>query len=359
MFKHEYLSIDIGNQVIKLLYGHYRSAQLRIKGFSLLAVPENSVQEGRLINTPEIAHRLANEIKNNSFNPKEIVFTLAGSSVISRIIQLPKSTEKEVKQILAFEASQFFPIDLKDYVFDYRIMDDINTREGEFTRIMLIAIPEKQADEYMELGALLGIKVAAITAHPDCMFKLVAQKHLLYSPALLDKGQDANYVIIDLGQWNVKASIFSRQILQSDRTLPVGIRDLDTAIMQTLQMDAAEADTYKRNRLDLANNEDITLATNPTDAIQAVIMKILYDVNRFIDFYKSNNYAQDIDKIYLCGGGSQIMGISTLVSQYFNTEVEVIEKSQIANLIYKKAENQSDFEDKIRFLIPAMGALIR
>lgn len=353
MFDKQYLTIDMASSNIKLVSGTNKKSNLIIDGYSITPTPNGVLNNGNIINSELILTTLKDQIRNNRLKSDGLIFIISSSNVIIRLVQLPKSDSKEVGMILKHEANQFFPVDLKDYVYDFKILEDIETPDGIFTKVLLVAIPIKLVDEYMKLGEMLKIKVHAIDVPVNCVYKLVSgsdsQEFLNIQPNI----HNQNYAILDIGQSTVNVSIFSKGILKNTRLLQGGSNRINSAIIETLKMDEQESERYKLKKLNLSDN----LMDPELKPVKASVDSIFYGVNRFIDFYSSMNTIDNLTNIYLCGGGSKIIGIEQYAANYFGIPASFIDRGN--SLVYKGSNSQQDFSNAFPLLVNAFGALVR
>lgn len=351
------LAIDIGNRNTKLVWGHYKSPRLVMDGFTVTATPDHALKDDRLADITSLAQTLEREINEHSIKPDHLVFTISGPGVITRDIQLPKSTETEIAQIISFDAQQFFPIDLKDYVYDFKILEHIATDDGDFTKVMLVAALEGHLDDYMKLGEILDIDVAAIDINHNCVYKMIHHGHLLADA--VPEEDTTEIAVIGLGHKYTNLSIYAKRKMKFSRSMPFGSGDIDNAILKILETGDEAAERYKIGQLQLtpADSQDEKKQQLLAASVQP-LERLLYDLHRLFDFYKTN-YGSDITRIYLCGGGGKLQGLDYFFRDSLGIPVQVIDNSHLSNVVYRNKTTLEDFQENIRFLIPAMGALIR
>ena len=70
-------------------------------------------------------------------------------------------------------------------------------------------------------------------------------------------------------------------------------------------------------------------------------------------YYKSKNTQNNIDKIYICGGSSNIKGLERYVSTKLNMKVKIVQGN--SNIEFKKGVEEVNISEYIN----AIGALIR
>ncbi|MDQ2087834.1 pilus assembly protein PilM, partial [Herbivorax sp. ANBcel31] len=215
MFKNRCLVIEFGNSNIKIVCGIYKRKKLIIYEYSIIPTPENAFQNGEISNEEAIYSVLKEEIQRKKMKANKVIFLVSSSNVITREIQLPKSTEKEVEMILKNEAQQFFPVNLKEYVYDYRVLEYISNNTGEFTNVLLVAVPVSIGEKFISLAKSLNIKLEAIDVPVNSILNIVSN---IEKNDLINIKADIynqNFTFIELNKDTINVCIFSKNKLKN------------------------------------------------------------------------------------------------------------------------------------------------
>ena len=160
--KPTHMVVDFGSSSMKIVYGNYSKKGIEIYGHNIMPVTKDIVDDGKILNPLEVATMLKKSITENEVNVKGLTLILSGSDVIVREIQIPKVDEREVGKIIEFEAQQYFPIELSEYMTDFKILEEIETEEEDKLRVLLVAVPLEQIQDYLQVSEFLGIELDAI-----------------------------------------------------------------------------------------------------------------------------------------------------------------------------------------------------
>lgn len=346
------LSIEFGNSNMKLLCGIYNKSKLMVKGYSIIPIPEGIIKNGYIEDKQSLVELINKELRKRSLNAKNVVFTISSNSTITREVQLPYSSNKEVEMIVRNEAAQFLPVDLKEYVYDYKILESLSNKDKAFTKVLLVAIPIKLADGYMELAQALKKRVKAIDIQVNCIRKLISNTSAIELISITNNKRQENIAIFDIGFNAVNVSIFSKGILKFTRLIQGGINDVIPIIKHEAETNGENNVFNAFERIDF-NNEN-------SDTEQAIlknsITTMFNDINRLIEFYSSLDSMDMLTGIYIYGGGSKLNGIEEEITKYFGIQAE---KIQIGKALIYKGKDREQFEKQIIFLLNTLGALIR
>lgn len=355
MFSNTCVSIDIGKKNIKLVNGRVAGPKIEIYNFDVFKTPDNSIQDGKIIDLAAIINSIRISLKNNKINSKNLKLLISGTSILTRDISIPKVQENEIEGILEFEAQQYFPVSLENYVLDYKIMEELKSAEGEFYRLLLVASPLTQVNEYMQIPKLLKMDINSIDISANCIFK-----YMVHSQKLNNNDLAMNeYAVIDFGSNTTGICIFSKGTLMFNRVLLKGSKEIDETISMNMNIDYDMSENLKCNKLILLTNEEDEIEQDLkqlNDVVSPAIISLADDINRFLDFYKSRNYGNRVSKIFISGGGSKIKGLDKFLSNYINVPVERINVDD--RIVNKNKRNYTLLIDNFPFLLNSIGAII-
>lgn len=162
ILKPSHMVIDFGSDSIKVVYGNFGRKDIEIFAHSVISVGRDLVDDGKVLNPLEVATLLKQSVDSNNIKVSDLTLILSGSEIIIREIQVPKVDEKEVGKIIEFEAQQYFPIELTEYMIDYKVLDEVNTDEEDKLRVLLVAVPLEQIQGYVKVAEYLGVELKAI-----------------------------------------------------------------------------------------------------------------------------------------------------------------------------------------------------
>ncbi len=361
MLGQKLIALDIGNRTTKIVYGLANKKNIVIYEYDIIDTPENSIKDGMIINPEQLSLSILKTLKKNKIGSGTLVFNVTGTGVINREIQLPDSTEEELKQILEFEAQQYFPVDLSNYTTDFKVLEKVKTDSINQCKVLIVAAPNKQLESFIKLSSLIKRSLHNIDIPANCVLKLEA--------FLGDKadGFDEDYAIVDIGKDTSMICIFRNNVLKFSRILLNGSAEIDNHIASNFNIEYNRAENIKTAYRAMDINKDYSGYGNGetavkieqsklTEVIENAIGNIASDITRFIEFYNSRETSNQVRKIYLCGGGSKLSGVNEMLSSIFNMTVQRYPLKK--EIIYKGKKDPKEFEEDYIKLINAIGSLI-
>lgn len=347
MVKKNLVALDIGNDSIKIVGGSANKKNIFINEYGIISTPAECINDGMIIDVTTVSKVISEAIKAHKIGGGALVMTVTGTGVITRDIVLPKSTEQEIENMLEFEAQQYFPVDLKDYTVDFKVMENI----GDQLRVLVVAAPNKQIETYINLAKLLKQQLAAIDIPANCVLKLLS-----FSPLYNDETAE-EYAVVDIGRDTSGVCFFRNNVLKFSRILLNGVSEVDSIIANKYNLEFKVAEELKRSFKGFSSEPEDDKFSDLGEVIRGALDSIISDLNRFIEFYNSRDNSNNVEKLYICGGGSKLKGITEYFSSTFN--MPVLPFPFLKEIVYKGHKEREVFQQDYPFLINAVGCLTR
>jgi len=354
MFEKKLIALDIGNKTTKIVYGCTNKKNIAVHNYEIIKTPKDCIKDGVIFNAELLSQALIQAFKANKIPKADLVINVTGTGVITREIQLPLSTDKEIEQILEFEAQQYFPVDLQNYTSDFKVLENVTDSDGAHTRILIVAAPNKQIEGYIHLAKLLKLQLIAIDIPANCVIKGFSYK------SMQNINAKEEYAVVDIGYDTSMVSIFQNNLLKFSRILLNGSADIDRLIANQFNLDYKKAEEMKiafkgtsEAQLEVAATSEKELV----NVIEKAMNNIVSDISRFIEFSNSRDNSNNVQRIFICGGGSKLAGLSEYFAGYFNLPVSLLPFGN--EIIYKGKKDKNGFEEDYIRLINAIGGLVR
>lgn len=333
-----YASIDIGESFTKLVVGTIHSEKVHICATYMAAT--KGVRDGEIISKTELQTTLTSlfdqaskdgyEIKEvvlvlpsnniNIYRKKAVVPVSNGRFVTSTDIELLK---KAIGRHQILEHEMVVGIHPIQYFLDegvYKKEEPVGIRGTQLALdAFLVALPLAVARGYVDLLQDMEITILDAIASP------LANAALLLKPQEYKNGA----LILDLGSNTNSVSTFYDYLLCSYKQGKYGVDVIVDELMKVFNLDYKTAKSVLVKYGSALTNDASNNAVfkNPIDdhlikeieivqVIENALNMILTDVKKSIDFL-----IQDPDMpVIVTGGGAEIHGIETKVSQFLNVK---------------------------------------
>lgn len=359
LFVPKLIALEIGSCNTKIAQVKVSGEKIYVDRFAMIPTPPEIVDDGRILDISVMAEHIKKALRDKKMRKKNTVITISGTSIITREIIMPKAKTKELQKMIKMESVQHFPINIDNYVLDYKVLEEIKNEKGSQYRVLLVAVPTVIVEEYMELADACGLNVLSIDFAGNSMVKFM-KNEIMYSSNKNDRENEGAVAVLDIGCKTTTVSILSEGIFQFNRILPYGSQDFTNMIANNLKISYEEADELKIKKAAIVHYDyetapDISELITVSRSIRAVLINMADDVSRLFDFYKSRDTGNSIGRICLIGGGSLVKGMDEYFEATLNIETERI--SEFNRVLYRG--RYIEFCDFQPFFANCLGAALK
>ncbi|MBN1069124.1 pilus assembly protein PilM [Clostridium botulinum] len=345
--KRKVVAFDIGSTNIKIAEGTYYKGILSIENLIDIPTPTEAIIDGNIEKKELLVSILQKALNENGINAKEGICTNNSSLIINREILIPDVKEEELDTVVRYEIQQYLPINLDDYVLQMTKIGEEFSDEGKKLEIRAIAYPEKMAKGYYDLLMALNLKPFALDVNYNALNKLLNHIEAINNHKL---NIEESLVFIDMGATSLDVNIYNNGVLKFTRIIKAGGKYLDEILYENMNIPIEEIEKFKSQDIDLKEEELEFQNQIIIDTLDEWIDKI----EKIIQFYKSKNFDDDINKIFIYGRTSRIKNLE----QYITSKIG-IETIKIRNIPEIINDSNIEVDENIDNFINAVGSLIR
>lgn len=342
--KKKVVAFDIGSTNTKIAEGTYYNGILSIEKLIDIPTPAKAIIDGNIEKKELLVSILKKALNDNGINAKEGICTNNSSLIINREIIIPDVKEEELDTVVRYEIQQYLPINLEDYVLQISKIGEQYSDEGKKLEIRAIAYPKKMAKGYYDFLIDLNLKPFALDVNYNALNKLLNYVEMINGKKFDIK---KSFVFIDMGSASLDVNIYSNGTLKFTRMIKAGGKYIDEILYENMNIPIEEIEKFKVNDIDL--NKDQLEFQN--EIILDIFEQWIDKVEKVIQFYKSKNFDDDINKIFVYGRTSRIKNIEDYITSKIG--IETIKIKNISEIIGDyQVENIDNF-------INVIGSLIR
>lgn len=340
------LSFDIGSEKTKIVVGKYYKDKLEIDKLIIASTPESCVADGVINNLPILVNFIEQKLANEKIKIKDIICTNNSTSIINREIVIPEVEEDEIDTVVKFEIQQYLPLNMNDYVIQYNVLGTIEEEGKNKFRTLVLTYPEKMAYNYYKLFTNINLKPVALDVAYNSINKLMNFAEKINDE---DYNKEAATAFIDMGANSLCVQIYVNGKLDFTRIIKSGGSNIDVMLSKELFIDIEQAEQEKINKGCIAISPENTI----DEVINSVVEDWIDELQRIIQFYRNKKVGNNIEKIYIYGGSSNLLGIENYMANRLNVLVKKIEAINNIKL------NDKLKNEKINQHLNAIGAIIR
>ena len=304
------LTIDITNESITIVeVTPSNKKQSTIHNAIIFETPEDAYEDGVIRDKERIAEAIKSQLSANGITNKNAIFVLTSTKIVNREVLVPFVKENKIKGIINANSSEYFPVNIEDYVVSHSVLETVTDEENnKQLRVLAVAAPENMVRSYYDLAALAGLKVVALDYIGNAMLQLIKTQTT----------EAMTTIVIQLGSESTVLNIVKGDTLLLQRTVPYGTNVVVNEVMDAKGVDATTAMT-------LLQNERLLTVDFDDNAITGAFRYLINNIGRVMDFFTSKNPDKPIDDVFLTGDGALIKGIDGLFKVQLNVSTRVMD----------------------------------
>lgn len=279
------------------------NGQYKVETYGEVLLPPLTVIEKNIKGVDKVAESLRALIRQIGVRRKFAAIAVAGSAVLSRIIQMnAEFTERELEEQIELEADRYIPYPLDEVYFDFEIIG-LNTKNPNLIDVLLAAARFETVDIRISAVTEAGLKPTVVDLESLVMeraFGLVVN-HL---PA---KGAGVTIALIDIGATNTTLYVFKDLKVIYNRDQAFGGKHLTDEIQKRYGLSLEEAIAAEKFG---GLPEDYV-----TEVLEPFKETIVQQVSRALQTFSSSAEEAEVNHIVLAGGVSLLPGLESLIQE--------------------------------------------
>ena len=288
------LSIEVGYAMTKVCEMDYQAKKPKVYRYFSIPTPEGILADGMLTVTDEFVNNLKAEMTKNKIRTKDVVFTISSSKIATREVRIPYCKESNIGNLIRVNLSDYFPIDVSQYMAAYSILETegINKEEDDAKskakptgyRLLILAAPNTIIESYKLFAAALKLNVKEIDYCGNSIYQ-----------AAKEECAEGTQLVVKIDKRSSLLLVQKDGRIVLTRTIPYGI---------------AEAEEAAENAEQPVVNYGLTT--------------LVEGISKVVDYYNSNHSNAGIERICLTGVGADFDGLRELMESELRTTVRIL-----------------------------------
>ena len=311
MAKKPILTLDIGSHSLKLAEFVDVKGGLEMTRYAVSELgvdPQSDADRSQYIITT--IHDL---IRESGCKPGPVQVAISGHAVFSRFVKLPPVEPEKVYQIIQYEAQQNVPFPMNEVVWDYQL---ISGATGDVD-VMLAAIKSDIIEGMTDCVRFTGLEPNLVDVAPMSLYNAVRYNYdnLPACTLVVDIGaRSTDLIFIEAGR------VFSRSV-------PVAGNQITQAIMNEFSISFDDAEAMKKAHAYVAfggayEGPQSETVDKVSKSVRSMMTRLHQELNRSINFYRSQQGGQQPALLLLTGGSSVIPYTDTFLREKLNVETD-------------------------------------
>jgi type IV pilus assembly protein PilM len=310
--------IQLFNNIIKSKAESFVAINLGNRYLKGLVVKDGKVSDFFLKPRKNISEDLKVIWQEKKISTNRVKISLKDHSSLVRYFAFPKLDKKKLKQTLFYELNKHIPFSPEEVYFDFSILEELSPNEV----FLLLAVAKKEfVNSTIDIFEKEKKEIINISLDSICLINAFL--------SFYKEESKINAAIIDIGYNFSTLTIFKKGIPFMTRDLTFGAKDILGVLSNIKNIPASDIDTWIANS---ANHKEFL------ELSQSNIASLSREAKSSFDYFEVNK-GERIEKLFLTGGLAQVKGISTIFSDYLDTEVGLLDNLQILTSLTDKNFN--------------------
>jgi type IV pilus assembly protein PilM len=331
------VGLDIGSKAVKAIQLTEDRQEYRITDFAAAEVsPDRSIVDV-----------LADLFRRRRFKTRRVATSVSGRNVFVRHVSMPTMTDPELANAAKYELGKYIPVEADEVLHDAQKLEEaaapVEGQEPEM-RVLLVAAKRTFIDEHVAL-----VEQAGLVPHLVDVDSFALGNAYEMSGRVNDQAVSSGKLValVDIGASKTNINIVDGQKSFFTREFYKGGNDVTEALARKLSIDAAQAESLKREgppaqgpgKPDAAGSVFEQLETEGQgipetkgqtkivilekgdtkrfyagggdevqDTIASVLDEICHDVLLSLDYFE-NQYDRRVEELFVTGGGAHTRGL--------------------------------------------------
>ncbi len=271
----------------------------------------------------QILKKALAETKGEKLKTKYVVASLPEEKAFLQVIQMPKMKEEELKSAIIYEAENYIPLPIEEVYLDSQIVPPAYNHLDHFD-VLITALLKKTVDPYLSSLKKAGLKPVAFEIESQAIARVLIKNEITTSPFLL----------VDLGATRTGFIVFSGYSLRFTSSISVSSQSFTEIISKTLGVNLAEAERLKIEYG--LQSPKVKKGKEIFEALIPALTDLIEQIKRYLHYYQTHaahehlppdrtppSHHPEVGKIFLCGGGAKLKGLTNFLSSQLKIPVEI------------------------------------
>lgn len=323
---------DISDESFKFVRLGIGKNGIKIEQYGECKVPAGAIESGK-IKQPKVLEKILTDLREKE-EIKSVRVSLPEEQLYLFRLKLDKNGLQDIRQGIEISLEEHIPVPAQEAIFDYEILREDN----QSVYVQVAAMQRSIIEDYLSIFTNAGI--AVISMEPEAQAA---------SRAIIKREDQNTYLVVDFGEKRTGISIISKGVVMFSSTVDVGGVMLTNLIQKSFNISFDEAEKMKQEyglQRNSINKEMFSVLLNGVSILRDEVERhFLYWHTHQDEDGKDN---APIEKILLCGGDSNLIGLTDYLSVSMRHKVEVA-NAWINILDIEKKIPKIDFKKSLSF----------
>lgn len=316
---------------------------VRVVSVGVAAIPDGAMKAGDIKDEQKLVVAIKEAVgkaAGRKIKTKRVVVSLPENKAFLQVIKMPQLKNEDLRAAVIFEAENYIPLPLEKVYLDFEKVRDALPDNNSNCEVLIAAMPRIPVDALLQAITKSGLVPVAMELESGAIYRALSFDRDLESPA----------VMIHIGDAKTNILIYADNMLRFTFSIPISNRFFLEIISKNVGVDMARANELKRERgieqlteedygsevktdndrekiMKIARQEEDYEKEKIFEALMPGLVDFVQQIKKCVTYYQTHYSGrsaakESIEKIVICGSGSDLKGIDKFISMKMNTPVE-------------------------------------
>ncbi|MCQ2388663.1 MAG: type IV pilus assembly protein PilM [Kiritimatiellae bacterium] len=327
-------------------------AEYQVRGKTGLTLTRYATSDivGMSAEAPQVAlvPAIQEAMKTSGIKPGPLLLALNGQMVFPRFAKFPPADAEKFDELVHYEVEQNIPFPIDEVVCDHQLLGE--TAEGD-QAAMIVAAKVDQVSLVTNAVSAAGLLPYVVDVGPMAVTNALKNAY----PDL-----EGSVMVLDVGAKTTSLIIIEDEKIYL-RAIPVAGNAITKELSQTFGCSPEEAEQLKKERgyvsLGGVTEDEDEVADRASKTIRAVLTRLHAEINRSINFYRSQQGGTSPTRVFLTGGSVRLPQIDDFFRETLKVEVEFL--NPFGEVQVDSSVDQTALESDVFELVESVGLALR
>ena len=324
------LSIEMKRSQVRVMYVEGTKNRKRVLSCFRFELPVGLVEDGYIEDTKALGKILKEELqKRNLSKIKKTYFSVYSTRIGGKEVQLPYVPKKKIMDMVEVNASEYFPVDISQYVLAYDVLDiieeksdkkaDKKEKKKRHYQLMVYAVPRALLTCYQQVSEEAGIELVGLNYSNNSVYQTIRKNY-----------ETGVHMMMKIEEKETVITIMRDGKLSLQRTLSYGMESALEALAsypffkaegnyskcwELLFKKKCIYPTLDPEKLEVYKETDLEELWEGKKEVTESLRYLIGNISRIMDYYISRNVGVEFDSISYAGLGCEVKGLGELFTE--------------------------------------------
>jgi len=323
------VGVDIGTGSLRAVeIDGARKGKPSVVRYMEVPVPEGAVKNGEVAEVNTVAAALKQMWSTGGFKSRKVVLGVGNPKVLVRDLTVPLRSRREILAALPFQVQDMLPVPVVDALLDFYPVKEGTSDSGPVVSGLLVAAVKEAVMANVTAVQRAGLTPVEVDLLPFALNRVLSR----------GSRSAGTVAMVDIGATATNVLVATDGVPQFVRIIPVGGSDVTRAIVGRLGVTPEVAEAGKR-QIGLTVGSGAVGHEEIVDIIRELTNDLLNSLRNTLSFYINSRNGQQIDRVVLSGGGSNMPSFAAALGEL--TRLPVSQENPFDNVTVAKNADRS------------------